>query len=50
MKIEIFKVSAGWYFRIKGRNGKIIAQSEGYKTRRGAVKTASLFKLEIVFV
>jgi len=48
MKIHIFKVPAGWYFHIKGRNGRIIAQSEGYKTRAGAIKTAKLFNLEIV--
>jgi len=50
MKIQIFKAYSGWFFHIKGRNGKIVAQSEGYKTKKGAFKTASLFHLPIVFI
>jgi uncharacterized protein YegP (UPF0339 family) len=50
MKIYIFERLSGWYFHIRGRNGKIIAQSEGYKRKAGAIKTAKLFNLEIVFL
>ena len=33
--IEIFKDKKGEFrFRVKARNGKIIATSEGYKTKR----------------
>jgi uncharacterized protein YegP (UPF0339 family) len=50
MKIYIFQTPAGWYFHIRGRNGRIVAQSEGYKKRAGAVKTAKLFNLPIFFI
>ncbi len=34
--IEIFKDKKKEFrFRVKARNGKIIAQSEGYKTKKG---------------
>lgn len=33
-----------WYWRLKGRNGEVIAQSEGYRNRVDAVATASLIK------
>ena len=26
-----------WYWRLRGTNGKIVAQSEGYKQRAGAI-------------
>ena len=36
-KFVIFKDKAGeWRFNLKAKNGKIIAVSEGYKTKRGA--------------
>jgi len=35
-RIEEFKGKRGqWYFRVRAANGKIVAQSEGYKTRHG---------------
>ena len=47
-KIEMFKSEENnqFYFRIMARNGKIVAQSEGYKNR-GGVRTgiASLKKI-----
>lgn len=40
MKVEILKGLKGkWYWRIKGRNGKILAASETYSTKAMAVKT-----------
>ena len=34
MKFEIFKGEDGnWYFRIVARNGKVIANSEGYERK-----------------
>ena len=35
---ELFQGEADgkWYFRLKARNGEIIAQSEGYETIAGA--------------
>ena len=36
-KFEIFKgKDRQWYFHLRARNQKVIAQSEGYKTKRGA--------------
>ena len=39
-KIEIFKGKRDWRFRVKANNGKIIAQSEGYVSKRNAYKGA----------
>jgi uncharacterized protein YegP (UPF0339 family) len=50
MKIYIFQRAFGWYFHIKGKNGRIVAQSEAYKTKQSVVKTAKLFNLEIVLL
>jgi uncharacterized protein YegP (UPF0339 family) len=33
-----------WFFHLKGRNGKIIAQSEGYNTKRGALNGIRVVK------
>jgi len=42
MKCIIWKSKKNnqWYFTIKSSNGKIVVQSEGYKRRASAVKTA----------
>lgn len=38
-KFEIFKAkNRQYYFRLKAKNGKIIAQSEGYMTKASALK------------
>ena len=37
-KFEIFKTKDEWYFRLKAANGEIVASSEGYKTKQGAMK------------
>lgn len=66
MHIEVFKqdgsralkspwddCSGQWYFHIKAANNKIIAQSEGYKSRRNALKTAKLIagkRMKVVVV
>jgi uncharacterized protein YegP (UPF0339 family) len=44
LRIEIFrsKINQQWYFNIRSTNGKLIAQSEGYKTRHSCRKTAGL--------
>lgn len=37
-KFEIFKATNGkYYFRLKASNGEIIAQSEGYASKQGAL-------------
>ena len=37
-KFEVFKDKSGeWRFRLKARNNKIIATSEGYTSKRNAV-------------
>jgi uncharacterized protein YegP (UPF0339 family) len=39
MKIEIYRVDAGWYWRLKARNGKIVASGEGYHRKQTMLKT-----------
>lgn len=37
---ELFKGKNGdWYFHLKASNGKLIAQSEGYKTKEAGRRT-----------
>ena len=37
--VELYQgADKAWYFRIKAANGLIVAQSEGYKDKRNAVK------------
>lgn len=44
--IQMFKSEADgqFYFRIRARNGKIVAQSEGYKTKASARKGIEALK------
>ncbi len=46
MKIEYFRSTktAEWFFRFRARNGKIVAQSEGYGRKRSAVNAARSIK------
>lgn len=40
MKVEVYPDAAGeWRFRIKARNGEILASSEGYKNRADCLGT-----------
>ena len=43
MKFEIFSRSGllgrRWYFRLRAKNGEIVAQSQRYKQRESAVET-----------
>jgi uncharacterized protein YegP (UPF0339 family) len=41
MIIELLKSKTQWYFRIKSRNGNILAHSETYKNKRDCVKIIS---------
>lgn len=37
--IEIYKDTAGeWRFRIKGKNGEIVATGEAYQSKAGALR------------
>lgn len=38
--VEIFKGKDGWYFRTRGRNGKIGDRSEAYTRKTSAVRAA----------
>ena len=41
-KFEVFHGKDGdWYWRYKGGNGEIQASSEGYKTKRGALRSVN---------
>ena len=48
MKAEIFKSeeNSKWYFHIVARNGKIVAQSQGYKSKKGALKGVRALHIE----
>ena len=49
MKIEVFKGhNKEWFFRLVARNGRKIAQSEGYKQRAHAIKTAKRIKRDAI--
>lgn len=61
VKIEIFRspnkgrfiegvfheFKGDWFFRVKAGNGKIVAQSEGYKKIQGALKGIKSLRLGI---
>lgn len=42
MHIEVLRAeSGGWFWRLLGENGRILATSEIYSRKEGAVKTAA---------
>jgi uncharacterized protein len=44
-KIEVYAAAkAEWRWRLKARNGEIVASGEGYKTKSGAMRGAEAFK------
>jgi hypothetical protein len=47
LRAEVFESSDQWWFRIKSNNHEIVAPSEGYKSKTGAIKTAKLFNIPI---
>lgn len=49
-KIELYTGKDGWRWRVKSRNGKILAFSEAYKTRQAALKTALAVKMANLIV
>lgn len=51
LRIEYWLSQANhqWYFHIKARNGKIVAQSEGYKRFRSCEKTIALFSEKMIY-
>lgn len=51
MQIEIFKSekNQNYYFTIRANNGQTVAQSEGYREKRNAAKTARSLKWRLLF-
>lgn len=44
-KFEIFKGEDGqWYFHLTANNNEIVAQSEGYQTKQGAINGVKAVK------
>lgn len=41
---EIFKSADGWRFRLRAANGETVCQSEGYTTKRSAIRGAAACK------
>ena len=37
-----------WYFRLRGKNGRIMSQSEGYPTRPHAARVAHAFQKAVM--
>ena len=42
MNFEIYKSKGMWRWRLKAKNGKIIAHGEGYKTKRACVSCVDI--------
>lgn len=42
IRIEILKKSKSWYWRMKARNGRILAHSETYSSKQKAEKSAKI--------
>lgn len=42
VKIELFQGADGWRWRMRARNGEIVAQSEAYTRRESAEDTARM--------
>lgn len=47
-KIEVYKSLDGWRWRVRARNGEIVAVSEGYSTGQHALDGASALKRALV--
>ena len=49
MKIRVFQGNDGqWYWSLKARNGQVMAQSEGYTRRQGAMRAAERLQSMLV--
>ena len=44
MKFEIYKAADGWRWRLKSRNGEIIASGEAYQNRLDCLGCIELIK------
>jgi uncharacterized protein YegP (UPF0339 family) len=44
MFIELFRGKKGWKWRIKGRNGEIVAVAQKYVSRDSALRTSKRLK------
>lgn len=42
VRIEVFQSADGWRWRMRARNGEIVAQSESYTRRESAEDTATM--------
>lgn len=42
VRIEVFESADGWRWRMRARNGEIVAQSESYTRRESAEDTARM--------
>jgi len=40
-KFEIYRAPDGWRWRLKSRNGEIVASGEAYTSKRGAERGAA---------
>lgn len=47
MKVELWKSADGWRVRLKGRNGRILLDSEAYSSKTKASQTAGKVAAEL---
>lgn len=43
-KFELYEAKDGWRFRLKAGNGEVVATSEAYSSKEGAVKGCEAVK------
>ncbi len=43
-KFELYQAKDGWRFRLKAGNGEVVATSEAYSSKEGAVKGCEAVK------
>lgn len=46
MTFEVFKSGTEWRFRVKAKNGEVIAQSEGYKNKKDCESTVGVIQAQ----
>lgn len=47
-KVEVYQSPDGWRWRAKAANGEVIASGESYVDKRGALRVAEIFNVEVV--
>lgn len=43
-RFEVYQAADGWRWRLRARNGEVIASGEAYKSKRGAARGVAAVK------